>query len=132
MTKERLKSYQKLRADISILENELRAMDAGENTCSADVILSYTTGRGIPQQIYGFDEDMYRRKKSRKAHKEAECRKIAKWIDTIEDDRTRKVFELRYLEGLRWVNVASKIGMPHKEEYVRRHIHDFYLENIKI
>ncbi len=35
---------------------------------------------------------------------------IGDWIDTIEDDRTRLVFRLRFLRCLTWGEVAAAVG----------------------
>ena len=127
MTKEKLKQYRKITADISALENEIEEMEGG-NGCSGDVVLDYSTGQGIPQGIYGFDWQKYNRKKSLLAKKRKEAETIRDWIEAIEDGQTRIVFRLRYIDGCSWLRIAKKIGMPHREDYIRIVLHDRFFE----
>lgn len=127
ITKEKLKQYRKIISDISALETEIGEMEEG-NGCSGDVILDYSTGQGIPQGIYGFDWQKYNRKKSLLAKKRKEAEAISDWIEAIEDGQTRIVFRLRYIDGCSWLKIAKKIGMPHREDYIRIVLHDRFFE----
>lgn len=55
---------------------------------------------------------------------------IEEFINTIPDSRTRRVFSLRYIDGLNWLQIARKIER-YDESYPRKVIHDKYLENLK-
>lgn len=55
---------------------------------------------------------------------------IERFISTIPDSRTRRVFQYRYLDGLSWQKIAFKIGR-HDESYPRKIIHDRYLEELE-
>lgn len=55
---------------------------------------------------------------------------IEKFISTIPDSRTRRVFQYRYIDGLSWQAIAMRIGKVH-ESYPRRDIHDKYLEGLE-
>ena len=44
---------------------------------------------------------------------------IRKWIDTIQDNRTKLVFSLRFLCGLGWQEVADHIGGGNSFDSVR-------------
>ena len=55
---------------------------------------------------------------------------IEKFISTIPDSRTRRVFQYRYVDGLSWQAIAMRIGKVH-ESYPRRDIHDKYLEGLE-
>ena len=129
ITKEKLKQYRKIISDISVLETEIGEMEEGDG-CSGDVILDYSTGQGIPQGIYGFDWKTYNRKKALLAKKRKEAETIRDWIEAIEDGQTRIVFKLRYIDGCSWLRIAKKIGMPHREDYVRLHICEDYLKKV--
>lgn len=41
---------------------------------------------------------------------QARIRMIRAWIDDIPDSITRRAFALRYLDGLRWQDVAIRMG----------------------
>ena len=127
ITKEKLKQYRNIISDISALETEIEEMEGG-NGCSGDVILDYSTGQGIPQGIYGFDWQKYNRKKSLLEKKRKEAQTIRDWIEAIEDGQTRIVFRLRYIDGCSWLRIAKKIGMPHREDYIRIVLHDRFFE----
>lgn len=53
---------------------------------------------------------------------------IEKFISTIPDSRTRRVFQYRYIDRLTWQQVSSRIG-GYEESYARK-IHDRYLEGL--
>lgn len=127
MTKEKLKQYRKIIADISVLESEMEEMENGSNGCSGDVILNYSTGQGIPQGIYGFDWQKYDKKRASLEKKQKEAKAIRDWIEAIEDGQTRIVFKLRYIDGCSWLKIAKKLKM--KEDYPRKMIHDRFFEN---
>lgn len=54
---------------------------------------------------------------------------IEKFISTIPDSRTRRVFQYRYIYGLTWQQVSRRIG-GYEESYARK-IHDRYLEGLE-
>ena len=55
---------------------------------------------------------------------------IEKFISTIPDSRTRRVFQYRYIDNLSWQAIAMRIG-KYDESYPRKVIHDKYLEGIE-
>lgn len=55
---------------------------------------------------------------------------IEKFISSIPDSKTRRVFQYRYINGLSWLQIARRIG-KHDESYPRKMIHDKYLEGLK-
>lgn len=54
---------------------------------------------------------------------------IEKFISTIPDSRTRRVFQYRYIDGLTWQQVSRRIG-GYEESYARK-IHDRYLGGLE-
>lgn len=54
---------------------------------------------------------------------------IEKFISTIPDSRTRRVFQYRYIDGLTWQQVSRRIG-GYEESYPRK-IHDRYLGGLE-
>lgn len=55
---------------------------------------------------------------------------IEKFISSIPDSKTRRVFQYRYIDGLSWQAIAYRIG-KHDESYPRKVIHDKYLEGLE-
>jgi hypothetical protein len=66
------------------------------------------------------ERDRYQRKVD-----EIEC-----WIKQIDDIDAKSVFELRYIEGLKWQEIALALwpNEIREESYPRRQIHDAYLK----
>lgn len=54
---------------------------------------------------------------------------IEKFISSIPDSKTRRVFQYRYINGLSWLQIARRIG-KHDESYPRKMVHDKYLEGL--
>ena len=52
---------------------------------------------------------------------------VLDWIMTIEDSRTRRIFELRYLAGKSWQQIANAFDNEITEDAVRKY-HDRILE----
>lgn len=50
---------------------------------------------------------------------EKSAKPIREFIDTIEDDRTRMIFRLRFLYGLAWCEVADVVGAGASEAAVK-------------
>lgn len=55
--------------------------------------------------------------------------RIREWIDTIQDNRTRQIFSLRFLAGFAWADVAMIIGGKNTEEAVKAVCYR-YLESV--
>ena len=55
--------------------------------------------------------------------------RVLDWIMTIEDSRTRRIFELRYLGGKSWQQIANAFDNEITQEGIRK-IHNRFLENI--
>ena len=46
--------------------------------------------------------------------------RLERYIQTIPDSVTRKIFELRFVDGERWDSVAARIGKGSTAEQVRQ------------
>lgn len=55
--------------------------------------------------------------------------RIREWINTIQDNRTRQIFSLRFLAGFAWADVAMIIGGKNTEEAVKAVCYR-YLESV--
>jgi vacuolar-type H+-ATPase subunit I/STV1 len=54
---------------------------------------------------------------------------IEKFISSIPDSKTRRVFQYRYIDGLSWQAIAYRIG-KYDESYPRKLVHDKYLDSL--
>lgn len=54
---------------------------------------------------------------------------VFEWITTIEDSRTRRIFELRYLGGKSWQQIANAFDNEITQEGIRK-IHNRFMKNI--
>lgn len=50
---------------------------------------------------------------------------IREWIDSIEDNRTKLIFSLRYLAGMKWADVAEYIGGGNSFDSVRMAVYRY-------
>lgn len=128
MTREMLERYCSNKAEIKELQERLGALAADENMVGNDVILDYQTGYPRPQTVVGFDFKKYGRSKSRMqnhiARLQAENDNIEEFIFTIPDSTTRRIFQLRYLDGKTQKQVARRVHMH--QSTVSRAIEKFW------
>lgn len=132
ITKNLLDSYKKYRREITFLEAELEEMLTTDAGLGSSTILDYQKGYPRPQSVVGFDFDLYEHRKGVLEHRKEQVKAVEQWIKGIEDGQIRCVFRMRYINGMSWVKIAEKTGYGGREDYVRRHIRDKYLEKCKI
>ena len=132
ITRKLLDDYRKLKREIPVLEQELETMQQGDNGFDHSVIMDYRTGEPRAQAVVGFDWERYERRQKILAAKKAEVKAVEKWIEAIEDGQTRCVFRMFYQDGMTWVKIARKIGVPQNEDYPRVCIRDAYLKKAGI
>ena len=60
------------------------------------------------------------------AEDKAELAYLRSYIAKIDDALTRRIFELRYIDGLSWAQVAKRVGGGNSVEGVRQR-HNRYL-----
>ena len=54
---------------------------------------------------------------------------VEEWIDSIEDSRIRRIFSMRYLEGMSWQQIANQIGGGNTADTCRM-AHNRFLKKI--
>lgn len=105
MTKEFLEGYRSKKEEIRELKNKLRSLGEGDELIGNDVIMDYRTGYPRPQSLVATDQEKYRRISSKYekaiSKLEEECNQVEKYVEAIEDSRTRRIFRMRYIEGKR-------------------------------
>ena len=110
ITRKLLDDYQKLKASIPVLEAELDEMQEGTNGFDHSVILNYRNGEAIPQAVVGFDWPLYHHRIARLEKVKEQVKAVEDWIEAIEDDQTRCVFRMYYINGMTWGRIAQKTG----------------------
>lgn len=130
-----LESFREMNQSLHILKNRFEDFKSKKNTeestCYGNsVVFDYSTGYPRPQSVVGFDMKEYEEKYDdflkRIKKLEEKILFIKKWIEDIEDERTRYVFEAYYVEGKKWGKIASEMGYP--EHYPRLYIRDTFLK----
>lgn len=129
MTKKELLQYRYLLIEIKELENKIKNYEGKivtDKVQSSQREFPYTQ---YELKIQGVEDSLYIKKLREKLFYRIEkCKKlkvdIENFINNIEDSRTRLVFQLRYVEGRRWVYISRQLGSSN-ESYARM-IHNRY------
>lgn len=129
ITRELLNDYRRNKSTIPFLEAELRA--SAEEVVS-DTVKDYRSGFPHTRVITGVGTDQYDKCRARLRKKRQQVAAVDSWIESIEDDRTRMVFDLFYRQGRTWRAIAASIGYSGNEDYPRVVIRDRYLKSRKI
>lgn len=132
ITRKLLNNYIKYKREIPFLKSELEEMLVSDSGLGNSTILDYRKGYAQPQSIVGFEWERYKDRKDVLEHRKVQTKAVEQWIESIEDGQIRCIFRMRYIIGMSWVKIAEKTGYGGREDYVRRHIRDKYLEKCKI
>ena len=129
ITKKLLQDYDKLKREIPLLRAELNEMQHTDAGIGSSTVFDYREGFPRAQAVIGFDYEKYERRKNNLKKKEQLVAVVEEWIESIEDDRARLVFEMFYIKKYSWTKIAKCIGYAGNPDYVRLHIRDKYLKN---
>ncbi|WNX85737.1 hypothetical protein RWV98_05575 [Agathobaculum sp. NTUH-O15-33] len=120
MTKAELEQFLKLKNEILVLEYQLASLrDKAEEDSRIYGLYSLT---GDPESEIERRENELEQMKTEFTR---QLRAAERFIDGIEESRTRTVFRLRYMEGWPWLPIAFQIG--YSDEQRPRKIHNGYL-----
>ena len=126
MTREQLKSYISMKAEIKELEDKIKFPD-NEVMIGSSVINDYRSGYPVPQAVVGVDWDKVQRTENRYrkriAELEKECRSIEDFIENISDSMTRRIFRMYYIEGIPQVLIGKAVHLD--KSNVSRKIDNF-------
>lgn len=115
MTRERLEQYQSNKAEIKELRYKLQHIGDGDSLIGNDVVFDYRKGYPQPQAVVGHDYELEGKRRRRYADQiaklEAEQDNIEEWVFAIKDSRTRRIFQLYFLDGLTQEKVARKMNI---------------------
>lgn len=139
-TKELLKQYCDLQKEIKELEQRIERLRSKSVQVVTDSVKGSSNDFPYVEKTFiitGLEEDRREQQLEKLSNilykRKAKCKEIAieieEFINTIPDSRTRRVFTLRYIDGLSWLQIARKIER-YDESYPRKVIHDKYLEKI--
>lgn len=119
MTKEILESYRSKKEEIQELQYKIDHLGEGDSMVGNDVILNYTKGYPIPQSVVGVDWDkVYRtegRYKARLKELQRECAEIEGFVETIQDSLIRRIFRMRFIDGLPQRLIARKVHLDQSQ-----------------
>lgn len=115
MTREQLEQYRSNMEEIKELTYKLEHLDEGDTLIGNDVVFDYRTGYPKPQSVVGYDYELEARRRGRlenlRAKIQAECDNVEDFVYGIPDGKTRRIFQLYFLEGLSQERVARKMNM---------------------
>ncbi|MFR8033417.1 MAG: hypothetical protein ACLU6W_05270 [Lachnospiraceae bacterium] len=127
MTREQLEQYRSNMEEIKELTYKLEHLGEGDGLIGNDVVFDYRTGYPKPQSVVGYDYELEARRRERlenlRAKIQAECDNVEDFVYGIPDGRTRRIFQLYFLEGLSMEKVAKKVHLD--KSNVSRKITDF-------
>lgn len=127
MTKERLELYRSNKDEIRELKYKLQHLGEGDSLVDNDVVFDYRTGYPQPQAVVGVDWDEYNRLKRlyqnrlNKLHEE--CIEVEQWIDGIPNGQMRRIFRMRYIEGMTQKQISKAVYLD--QSRISRKIDDF-------
>lgn len=109
MTKDRLKQYRPMQTEIKYLEYKLSHQGKDGNMVGNSVIMDYRSGYPHPQTVIGVDPDEVKKNEKRLDKLKKESKKIEKFIEEIEDSRTRSIFRMTFLDGEKQKETGKRV-----------------------
>ncbi|MCM1194133.1 MAG: hypothetical protein NC389_17135 [Acetatifactor muris] len=104
MTREKLEAYRSMQEEIQELKGRIQNLLEGDTMIDNSVINDYRSGYPVPQAVVGVDwEKIGRLRKqytNRIAKLQKECSQVEEYIEGIEDSMTRRIFRMRFIDGL--------------------------------
>lgn len=115
MTRKQLESYVSKKAEIAELHNMLLHLGDGDTMFGNDTILDYRKGYPVPQAVVGVDWDKVGRTEDRYLKRiselKLECKEIEEFIENISNSLTRRIFRMRYIDGLSQKEISKNVHM---------------------
>jgi DNA-directed RNA polymerase specialized sigma24 family protein len=112
MTKKRLEQYRNLKNECASIERQLEGM---ADTYGVDVVKSSMSEHPYIERhvvVEGVGATASKRRLlQRKAVVAAELDAVERYVDGIQDSRTRQMLDAHYLRGLTWELTAEEIGV---------------------
>lgn len=140
MDKQILKDYENIKREYEDTERRIRKTEEELKKFDSNYIVqdSVKGGMGGTQifKIEGVPVPEYERKRSLlmsrklrletlRAKLDVQLDEVEQYIDTIEDSRKRLILKFRFVDGMRWRDVAKALGPGNDEDSVRIEITRF-------
>ena len=129
MTKQLLIQYNDLIKERNKLEKRIEKLEK-QSSMVSDVVQNGYKRHAV---IFGFDlnrssklNELRSTLKIKEAMIIVQQTEIEKYINTIEDSKTRQIFEHRYIDNMDWYQIAQVMG--YNNEDAPRKKHDRFLE----
>ena len=127
MEREQLERYLSQKEEIRELRYKLEHLGEGDSLVGNSTIFDYSTGFPRPQAVVGYDYKkewrLRERYKTRLEKLKADCEETEKWIEDIPDSQTRRIFRMRFLEGMILEQIGNKMHVD--KSTVSRKIENF-------
>ena len=127
MEREQLERYLSQKEEIRELRYKLEHLGEGDSLVGNSTIFDYSTGFPRPQAVIGYDYEKYRRLRAqystRLAKLRYDCEETEQWIESISDSQMRRIFRMRFLEGMILEQIGKKMHVD--KSTVSRKIENF-------
>lgn len=127
MEREQLERYLSQKEEIRELRYKLEHLGEGDSLVGNSTIFDYSTGYPKPQAVVGYDYNKERRLRAqystRLAKLRYDCEETEQWIEAIPDSQTRRIFRMRFLEGMILEQIGKKMHVD--KSTVSRKIDNF-------
>lgn len=127
MEREQLERYLSQKEEIRELRYKLEHLREGDSLIGNSTIFDYSTGFPRPQAVVGYDYNKERRLRAqystRLAKLRYDCEETEQWIEAIPDSQTRRIFRMRFLEGMILEQIGKKMHVD--KSTVSRKIDNF-------
>ena len=127
MEREQLERYLSQKEEIRELRYKLEHLGEGDSLIGNSTIFDYSTGYPKPQAVVGYDYNkewrLRERYETRLEELQVDCEETEQWIEAIPDSQTRRIFRMRFIEGMILEQIGKKMHVD--KSTVSRKIDNF-------
>ena len=127
MEREQLERYLSQKEEIRELRYKLEHLGEGDSLVGNSTLFDYSTGFPRPLAVVGYDYNkagrLRERYKTRLEKLKADCEETEQWIEAIPDSQTRRIFRMRFLDGMILEQIGKKMHVD--KSTVSRKIENF-------
>lgn len=127
MDREQLERYRSQKEEIRELQYKLEHLGEGDSLIGNSTIFDYSSGFPKPQAVVGYDyakeQALRKRYTTRLAKLIHDCEETEQWVETIPDSQMRRIFRMRFLEGMILEQIGKKMHVD--KSTVSRKIENF-------
>ena len=96
-------------------EVQAGASGRGRQSVGNTIIFDYKTGFPKPKAVIGYDHDKEQRLRERYETQmrkmEKDCEETERWVESIPESQTRRIFRMRFIEGDTQQKIGEKLHM---------------------